>query len=282
MAEASSDRAAAAHDGASYPKPSGWEYMTHEERYAALRSEPKPESATLQRALSHAKQAVLHDQSDENRAFLEARREKTLADAPQFALTLSGAPTLSLSKFAYSITATVTYTSDPTSTDSRTPTARPILFRPSYGPLSASAPNENLYSLYTHPTCTPESRIPHVRPNASIRPPREADGSFTKEMEVTSWDGWDEVSIGDSVTRKVTMGLDERSGWKQHLGQGKRYWLRCDDAGLFGVGKLGLDRYWRYGRKTDVELPMRIKIRDPEAVAIPLGSSNIVEIEVVE
>lgn len=281
MVEDSSD-VGAAHDGASYPKPSGWEYMTHEERYAALKSEPKPDSPALQKALLHAKQDVLHDQSDEKRAFLEARRERTLADAPHLTLTLSGPPTLSLSKVSYSITATLTYTSDPASTASTTRAARPVLFRPSYGPLSTSAPNENLYSIYTTPTCSPESRIPQVRPNASIRPPREADGSFTKEMEVTSWDGWEEVSVGDVVEREVTMGLDERSSWKHHLEKGKSYWLRCDDAGLYGVGKLGLDRYWRYGRKQDLELPMKIKLRDPEAVAIPLGLSNIVEFAVVE
>lgn len=281
MSEPSTD-APAADDGTSYPKPSGWEYMTDEERYAALRSEPKPDSEALRKALLRAKQDVLHDQSHEKRAYLEARRAKTLADAPHFSITLSGQPTLSHSQTSYSISATLTYISDPASTALATPVARPVLVRPSYGPLSASAPNENLYSVYTTPTCSSESRIPHVRPSASIRPPREADGSFTKEMEVTSWDGWEEVRVGDTVEREVTMGLDERSGWSQHLEPGKKYWLRFDDAGLLGVGVSGLDRYWRYGRKQDVKLPMRIKLRDPEAVAIPLGASNIVEFEVVE
>lgn len=281
MAEASNDPTP---DQArfTYLKPVGWEYMTHEERYAALRSEPKPDSAALQNALAQAKQDVLHDQSDERRTFQEGRQMKILADAPHFVLTLSGATTLSLSKPSYSITAAVTYTSDPASHASTTQAARPVLFRPSYGPLSASAPNENLYSVYTAPTCAPECRVPHVRPNASIRPPREADGSFTKDMEVTDWDGWEEAEHGDMVKRDVAMGLDERSGWREHLEIGKRYWLRCDRAGLLGVGRLGLDRYWRYGRKSEVELPMKIKMRDPEAVAIPLEPSNVIEFEVVD
>ena len=228
MAEASTNPLPT-QDGVVYPKPAGWEYMTHEERYATLRCEPKPESTALRNALSHAKQEVLRDQGAERRAYEEARQADILADAPLFTLTLASAPTLSLSESSYPIMATLTYTSDPAST-AHAP--RPVLFRPSYGPLSASAPNENLYSIYTTPTCTPESRVPHIRPNASIRPPREADGSFTKEMEVTTWDGWEEVSVGDTVTREVVLGLDERSGWREFLEIGKRYWLRCDDMGL--------------------------------------------------
>lgn len=281
MAEASTDPSPA-DDVIAYPKPTGWEYMTHEERYAALRSETKPDSATLRKALAHAKQDVLRDQGDERRAFQEARRANTLADAPRFSLTLSSAPTLSLSGPSYTILASLTYISDPASTASPSHAPRSVLFRPSYGPLSASAPNENLYSLYTSPTCAPESRIPHVRPNASIRPPREPDGSFTKEMEITSWDGWEEVNVGDTVRREVAMGLDERSGWRKHLEKGKKYWLRCDDVGMLGVGVLGVDKYWRYGNKSEIELPMRVKLRDPQAVAIPLEPSNVIALEVME
>ncbi len=100
-------------------------------------------------------------------------------------------------------------------------------------------------------------------------------------MEIGTWDGWEEVGVGDTTRREVAMGLDERSGWRAHLEKGKRYWLRCDDAGLLGVGRLGVDRYWRYGRKSEVELPMKIQLRDPQAVAIPLEPSNVVEFEVV-
>lgn len=279
MAEANTDPPSAA-DDASYPKPAGWEYMTHDERYAALRSEPRPESAAMRSALSRATQDVLRDQGDERRAFQEARQTSVLADTPYFTLVLCGAPTLFLSDPNYPITASLTYLADPASTTFTNSTARHVLFRPSYGPLSTSAPNENLYSIYINPACAPEHRIPHVRPNASIRPPREPDGSFTKEMEVTSWDGWEEVSVGDTVSREVVLGLDERSGWRLHLEIGKSYWLRCDDAGLLGVRKLGLDKYWRYGSKSEVELPMKIKLRDPQAVVIPLKPSNVVEFQV--
>ena len=78
------------------------------------------------------------------------------------------------------------------------------------------------------------------------------------------------------------MDLDERSGWMDHFEKRKSYWLLCEDGGLLGVGKEGLDRYWRYGRQSEVELPMRIQLRDPEAVAIPLDPSNVVELELVE
>ena len=101
-------------------------------------------------------------------------------------------------------------------------------------------------------------------------------------MEIKSWDEWEEVHVGDTVERDVAVDLDVRSGWKQHLVVGRRYWLRCDDVGLLGVGKLGLDRYWRYGSKDSVELPLRIKLRDPEAVSIPLEASNTVEFTVEE
>ena len=281
MAQASNDLASENAEAA-YPNPAGWEYMTHEERYAALRSEPKPDTALLRNALQRAKQDVLQDQNDERKAFQEARQFKILADAPHFTLSLSGPSILSLSKPNYLITATATYVSDPASNASATQVARSVLFRASYGPLSKSAPDDNLYSIYTTPTCTPESRIPHVRPNASIRPPREPDGSFTKEMEIKNWDEWEEAHLGDTVKREVAVDLDERSGWRQHLVLGRRYWLRCDDAGLLGVGRLGLDRYWRYGSKDSVELPLRIRLRDPDAVSIPLEASNTVEFAVEE
>ena len=48
-------------DGPTYPKPAGWEYMTHEERYATLRSAPKPDSPAFRTAPSHVKQHVLRD-----------------------------------------------------------------------------------------------------------------------------------------------------------------------------------------------------------------------------
>lgn len=78
------------------------------------------------------------------------------------------------------------------------------------------------------------------------------------------------------------MGLDERSGWRKHLEKGKKYWLRCDDVGMLGVGVLGVDKYWRYGNKSEIELPMRVKLRDPQAVAIPLEPSNVIALEVME
>lgn len=275
-------------EGLTYPKPAGWEYMTHEERYATLRNEPKPDSAALQSALAQAKQEVRRDQGDERRAFQEAREAGILADAPHFTLSLSGARNLSLSKSSYSIIAALTYTSDPASTH----TPRSVLFRPSYGPLSASAPDENLYSIYTTPTCTPDSRIPHLPPKASARLPRQPNSRFAREMEVATWDGWEEVSVGNTVRREVALDLDERCGWREYLEKGKNYWLRCDAVGLFwlrcddveslGVRKLGLDRYWRYGRKSEVELPMRINPRDPRAVVVPLEPSDAVEFEVVE
>ena len=90
-----------ADDEVAYPTPTDWEYMTHEERYAFLRSEPKPDSAALQNALTHAKQDVLRDQGDERRAFQEARQEQALADLPHFTLALSGAAHLSLSRANY-------------------------------------------------------------------------------------------------------------------------------------------------------------------------------------
>ena len=112
-----------------------------------------------------------------------------------------------------------------------------------------------------------------------MRPAREADGSFTREMVVESWEGWEELGVGKSVTREVNLGLDERSGWVEHLEKGKKYWVRCDEAGL---GKLRLDKYWRYGQMADVELPFRVKIRDLEAVGLPLAPSNVIEFDVVD
>ena len=177
--------------------------MTHEERYAALRSEPKPNSAALRTALSHAKQQALRDRDDERRAFQEAREADIRAAAPRFTLVLSSAPTLSLSEPSYPITATLTYTSGPASSASTPNNPRSVLFSPSYGPLSASAPNGNLYSVYTTPTCRRESRIPRLRPNASIRPPHEPDGSFTEEMEVATWVEWEEVCLSCCIDSDV-------------------------------------------------------------------------------
>ena len=101
-------------------------------------------------------------------------------------------------------------------------------------------------------------------------------------MEIKGWDEWAEAHLGNNVKREVAVGLDERSGWRQHLVLGRRYWLRCDEAGLLGVGKLGLDRFWRYGSMDTVELPFKIRLRDPEAVSIPLEASNTLEFAVEE
>ncbi|MCJ1303987.1 hypothetical protein MMC08_006798 [Hypocenomyce scalaris] len=259
--------------------------MTKQERHAALRAEPIPESTDARNALRHARRAAMRDQYAEKKAIIAARQAPILAYAPRFALSLTGPPTLSLSESTYPITATLTYTSDPSypgsSSASSSTTPRPVLFSPTRsGPLSPSAANlGNLYSLYTDFTCTLESRIPHVGPNASMRPAREADGSFTREMVVESWEGWEELGVGKSVTREVNLGLDERSGWVEHLEKGKKYWVRCDEAGL---GKLRLDKYWRYGQMADVELPFRVKIRDLEAVGLPLAPSNVIEFDVVD
>lgn len=48
---------------------------------------------------------------------------------------------------------------------------------------------------------------------------------------------------------------------------------------LGGWGWIGIGRY---GSKSEVELPMRIKLRDPGAVTFPLEPSNVVEFKVVE
>ena len=267
-----------ADDGAAYTKAPGWDSMTHEERYAALQAAPKPESKEARNALLHAKQAVLYDQNAERKALRQGRDAAILAaKAPCFKLTISAPATLSLSQPTYPIRATLIHASEPPD-DGRT-----VLFRPTHGPLSPDAVDmANLYSVYTDSTCTPLTRISHIRPNASMRPAREADGSFTKEAEVDSWDGWEELDVGDEVVRTVELGLDERSGWREHLDRGKKYWIRCDGAGLFGEEKVGLDRHWLYGRKCDFELPMKIKLRDPEAIAISLDASNSVEFDVIE
>ena len=73
-----------------------------------------------------------------------------------------------------------------------------------------------------------------------MRPPREPDGSFTKDVEIRTWDGWEEVGVGDTVVRDVALGLDMKGGWKGFLEKGRRYWMRYDNR---GVGMLGLDRY---------------------------------------
>lgn len=57
--------------------------------------------------------------------------------------------------------------------------------------------------------------------------------------------------------------------------------LRHNDTTFLGVGSLGLHKYWRYGDTNNVELPMKFKVRNPEAVNIPLKVSNTVEFEVV-
>lgn len=42
-----------------YPKPPGWESLSHGQRYAALTQEPRPESTAARNALLHAKQSEL-------------------------------------------------------------------------------------------------------------------------------------------------------------------------------------------------------------------------------
>ena len=81
-----------------YPKPTGWEYMTDDERYLALRSEPTPDSEDLRSALAQAKRDVMRDRGEERDAIAEARKIAVLADAPQFTLSLEAPPTLSLSQ----------------------------------------------------------------------------------------------------------------------------------------------------------------------------------------
>lgn len=98
------------------------------------------------------------------------------------------------------------------------------------------------YSLYTGADCLPESLVPRVRPNASMRQTRDPDGRLSTHFEITSLNNYLEMEPGQSVGREVLLELDERSGWRQQLTVGREYWLRCDHGGL------SLDKYWQYGK----------------------------------
>jgi len=60
--------------GTLYPKPEGWDWMTDDERYSALKQEPKPDHAAAKNALLQARRSVLHDIYSERKAIKEARQ----------------------------------------------------------------------------------------------------------------------------------------------------------------------------------------------------------------
>ena len=278
--------------------------MSGEERRAFLRSQPRPEPSEAQQALHDARveeapQTHIIDQ------------ESLTTEAPRFTLSISGPSNLTLSGNTYLFTATLTYISPPSHLSPHDETT--VIFDAEQGPLRRNAPQNGRYSLYTSASCEAESRVPYVRPNVSIRAPREPDGRFKQWFDVIDLSNHVEVKVGSSVSREVELNLGEGSNsWRKYLVAGQRYWLRGENKiGRQSRDESGIDRFWRLGKLAvsiiweilesksswfarqwmminlilfhqDLSLPLRLPIRDPNYVAIPLEPSNTIEIEILE
>ncbi len=73
--------------GTLYPKPEGWDWMTDDERYEALKQEPKPDHAAAKNALLQARRSVLHDIYSERKAIEEARQALIWFGSPAHLIT---------------------------------------------------------------------------------------------------------------------------------------------------------------------------------------------------
>ena len=225
--------------------------MSSEQRHAFSRSQPRSESAVAQSTLWESQPNPLHNaRLDENQR-LSDHPAYLHAKPPRFSLSISGPASVSLSAQGYSFTARLTYVSQPLNSKASQDDEFTVVFDVERSPLKRTAPQLGRYSLYTSSRCDTQSRVPYVRPNVSIRAPREPNGRFKQWVEVTDLTDYAELDVGLSLSHEVEFDLDEdsRSSWHKHLAVGAHYWLRYDDN---TVGKSsdekGIDRFWRYGR----------------------------------
>ena len=215
--------------------------MLGDERRAFPRNQPRPESSEAHQALHDARvaeapQTQIIDQ------------ESLTTEAPRFTLSVSGPSNLTLSGNPYLFTATLTYVSPPSHLAPHDETT--VIFDAERSPLRRNAPQIGRYSLYTSASCEAESRVPYIRPNISIRAPREPDGRFKQLVDVTDLSNHVEVKVGSSVSREVELNLGESSNsWRKYLMAGQRYWLRGEDKmGRQSRDESGIDRFWRLGK----------------------------------
>jgi hypothetical protein len=155
-----------------YPKPPGWEWMTDEERLAALQAEPKPETEEGKIALRGARYKARSAAFAEEQAIREARMAPLLSECPRCSITLDGPPTLSLSDEGYVFKTTVQYDSDPKGQN------RTFVFDEKGTFLSRDAPSSGYYSVYPSEECKPEERLEFQHHYPLIRRARGPTGRF--------------------------------------------------------------------------------------------------------
>lgn len=231
--------------------PSGQTDMSSEQRHVFSRNQPLSGSAVAQSALQESQANPLRNARAEESQSLGDHHAYPRGEAPRFVLSISGPASVSLSAKSYSFIAKLTYVSRPPSLTASQDDEITVIFDVGRSPLKRTAPQLGRYSLYTSSRCDDQSRVPYVRPNVSIRAPREPDGRFKQWVDVTDLTDYAELNVGLSVSHEVAFDLDDdsRSSWHKYLAVGGHYWLRCDNntAGRSNDEK-GIDRFWRYGK----------------------------------
>jgi hypothetical protein len=228
-----------------YPKPLGWEWMTDEERLAALQAEPKPETEEGKIALRSARYKARSAAFAEEQAIRGARMAPLLSECPRCSITLDGPPTLSLSNEGYSFKTTVQYEADPKDQN------RSFVFDGKSTFLSRKAPRSGYYSVYPSEECKPEERIEFQHHYPLMRRARGPTGRFLEFFEIDNLDGWEELAPKASVTKEIHLEPKHFSrDATKFLEVGKTYWLRYDrnmSSPLVKMSGFGISRTWRYG-----------------------------------
>jgi hypothetical protein len=199
-----------------YPKPPGWEWMTGEERFEALKAEPKPESEEAKLALREAHQQAIRAARAEKYAIMEARKAPLLVECPRCSLVLEGPSIFSLSDGSYTFRATLKYDSDPRGQD------RSFIFDAQaaglLGENAASYQNRGYYSVYPSEECTQEDRVMFQQKYCvSMRRPRGPGGRFLPHYEIESLDGWAELAPNESVSKDIHIKLDAFSSNRENI-----------------------------------------------------------------
>lgn len=223
-----------------YPKPPGWDWMTDEERWEALRAEPKPDSEGGKKALREARNKAQQAARSEKNAIREARIAALLSDCPRCSLVLDGPPTLLMSDGGYSFRATLKFESDPQGQD------KSFVFDARQGLLGDNAPARGFHSVYESEECKPEDRIKFQQIYPLMRKKRGPDGRILSHYKIRSLDGWEELAPNASVSKEIYLKLDA----SHPLQVGKTYWLRYDmnsGSALTKVVGFGIPKTWKYG-----------------------------------
>lgn len=111
----------------------------------------------------------------------------------------------------------------------------------------AGATSYGYFQVFETPGCAPESRVPFHGINITMRPRRDSNGRFVRDLDnsIPVDETWNGISPGDCITRDV-LGFASNRGWRESIGIGHEYWLKYGMTEYITVLKPELV-IWRFG-----------------------------------